>query len=689
MQSVRIGLRKAFIITWTVMGATLWAVLPVWASTSTTLTLTSGSGDAVTINLSAKANSKIQLSYLPAGAATLQTVVLGSTDADGHHTTSLSSGGYGIPQGSPVFASVAGVQSSMGLWPSYTSSLSLSKNSLQLAVGQSFSVSGSSTLILSANSNTAGIATALSGSKVTITGLTSGSGTVTVCAVNAGCQSIAVEVGAQSGQTQIIFSPENPVMNVGESKTIVILGGGTNGYIFSSNSKPNVVDAKLSGSLRSLALYGSSAGSSNIIMCSVDIPSNCSTLSVTVFDTTAQSLSFTPSSLTLVPGVSQQVTVSGESTNQYYISSNSNSSVAAVVLNGAILTVAGGAAAGTTTITVCSATTNNRCGTLTVTLNLASTEGSSTALGFSQNVVVVPQDESTTVTVTGGGSSGYSVASNSNPSAVTATIAGSGKVVNLRGNAVGSSVVGICSATVGSTCASIYVTVSAGLPTIVLSPSSSALTKGSKILVAVSGGSSTTTIFSNTNPGVASAALSGDGKGIVVTGGTTAGNTTITICPTDAMTSKCVAFIASNNQADATPASPITIGIQLLKADGDPRVFVIADGKKQWIRTEAEFLGAGYKWSNVRAASAAVLASYPEIPSSAVPEQSRLTVSKIKISGTPALNVRQSNTVKSKAIGTVKKDQVLTVLEIKDGWYKVQHSKSAAGWISAYYTTKQ
>lgn len=659
--------------------------LPAQAATTTVLTLAHTIGDTVQVSVTAEATAQIKLSYLPPGAATLSTIIVGTTDSAGKFSTSLSSGGYGIPAGSPVFATVSGVQSPMGLWPTYTSTLTLNKTNIQVAVGQHVAIGGSAALILATNSEPSIMTTSVSGSQITITGVSSGSGTVTVCAMNAGCRSIAVEVGAQTGQTQITFSPENPVLTVGQSSTVVVLGGGTNGYSITTNTNASVVDPSFGGGYRALYLYANAAGSSTLTICSLETSTNCSNLVVTVLDTVSKTFSFTPNNLTLIPGLTQSSTVSGGPDNSYYISSNTNSGIAQASMVGSVVNVVGGNTAGTATITVCSATVSNRCGALSVTVNNANTGSSSTTIAFSQNVVTVPAGETTTVTVTGGNNSGYSVSSNSNSSVVTATVNGSSNIVNLTGSAMGSSIVSICSTSAGTTCASLYVTVTASLPTIVLSPSTTTITPGSKTLVSVTGGSSTTTIKSNTNSSVASATLSGNGTGLVLTGGSASGTTVITVCPTDSITSKCVTLTATVLGAvsppTVTPTAPSpTQTVVLLKVEGDPKVYRIMDGKKYWIKTEAEFIAGGYKWNDITLTTVAGLALYPDAVT--------LVVS-VKITGTLMLNVRQSNSVKSAIMGKVRKDQIFTVLEEKGGWYKIQASSKVIGWISGAYATKQ
>jgi hypothetical protein len=51
----------------------------------------------------------------------------------------------------------------------------------------------------------------------------------------------------------------------------------------------------------------------------------------------------------------------------------------------------------------------------------------------------------------------------------------------------------------------------------------------------------------------------------------------------------------------------------LVTSPGDPKVYVIFDGKKKWISTAKEFGAMGYKWENVTTVGAEVLAQYPDL----------------------------------------------------------------------------
>lgn len=52
--------------------------------------------------------------------------------------------------------------------------------------------------------------------------------------------------------------------------------------------------------------------------------------------------------------------------------------------------------------------------------------------------------------------------------------------------------------------------------------------------------------------------------------------------------------------------------IQLLRATGDPKVYVIVSGKKKWIASPAEFNTAGYRWSDIEEVSKETLNAYPD-----------------------------------------------------------------------------
>lgn len=522
------------------------------ASSPATLSLTAQSGDNVRVAVTGEPSTTIRLSFLPQGASTVTTIIFGTTDSNGNFSTSISSGGYGIPQGSPAYVTVNGMQSQTMLWPTYTSSLTLSKTNVNVAVGQSIAVTGSNALILAANGMSSVIGAVLSGSQVTITGLSAGSGALALCGANVGCQSISVVVGGSTSDTQVSFSMNNFTINDGQSRNIDIYGGSNNGFNIKSNSNPSALTASISGTSNVVSLYGNhTPGTATLVICSRDLDTNCANLNITVLSSTINTLSFSPNDITLNPGISQNVIVSGGPDNLYYISSNSNSGVVSATISGNTLTLVGGSNSGSAVVSVCSATVNATCGNISITLNLNSTTASETNLSFSQNVVSVAKNDSTNVTVTGGSRSGYVITANSNPSIVTANITGNTNIIAIHGTETGSSIITVCSASGGSICSSIYVTVGQEMSAISFSQSKAVLTPGIKSLITINGGSGTGKVISlNSNPNAIIATLNNEGNVLTLSGGSVSGTSAITICSATYSTN-----CATLNATYSTPTS--------------------------------------------------------------------------------------------------------------------------------------
>jgi hypothetical protein len=532
-----------------------------------TLTLTTISGDNVRVGVSGEPSSSIRLSFLPSGATTVTSITIGTTDASGNFSTSISSGGYGIPQGSPAYVTVNGMQSVTSLWPTYTSSLTLSKTSMNLAVGQSLTVTASNALILAANSLSSAIGTAITGSQIVVTGHASGSGTLSLCAINAGCNSISVTVGSQGDESSVTFSENNFRVSGSQRKEISIYGGAPDGYSITSNSNPSAVDASIRARGDLMVIYaGAVAGTAVITVCSKDVTSNCANLVVTsLSDSVTDILSFSLNDITLSTGMKQNVTVSGVSDNSYYISSNSNSGVVTATISGSIVTITGGTNSGTSIITVCSTTQNATCGSLNAALTINSTSASATTLSFSQNVVSIGKNETANITVNGGTGAGYVVSSNSNPAAASANISGSSNIIAIAGVEVGSSIISVCSSGSGSICSSIYVSVGVEMKAISFSQNNVSISSGNKTIISISGGSGTGKVISlNSNPQAVSAVLSSNSDVLILGGGTYSGTAAITVCSATYSTNcatlnaTCTGAVSSSNGNTNTGSSSNT-----------------------------------------------------------------------------------------------------------------------------------
>ncbi len=130
---------------------------------------------------------------------------------------------------------------------------------------------------------------------------------------------------------------------------------------------------------------------------------------------------------------------------------------------------------------------------------------------------------------------------------------------------------------------------------------------------------------------------------------------------------------------DTAPVSSVG-AVALYRADGDFKVYAVANGVKQWIKTAAEFNSKGYKWTNIVVTSPETVASYPDgVVASAT----------VKVVNTATLRVRKSNSTKGAILGSVKRNATFTVLEENAGWYKITLPSGVIGWISGLYAAKQ
>jgi len=187
-------------------------------------------------------------------------------------------------------------------------SLTFSNANPSVSVGQvmTVSISGGSGYYASGNSNSSVASQSLNGNVLTISGLQSGTTTITLCSASNGCGSLNVTVG--SGSTSVVqsvaFGVTNPTLTAGNSMNIGLSGGA--GYFVSSNANSVVAQASLSGN--TLSLYGASAGSDQITVCSQS--GGCSVLSVTVTNAGAA----TPTVVSPTPTTATPITITPATT---------------------------------------------------------------------------------------------------------------------------------------------------------------------------------------------------------------------------------------------------------------------------------------------------------------------------------------------------------------------------------------
>ncbi len=542
------------------LAATIFVCSSTHAATTPTLNLSAKTGDAIQVTATADPNTTLQLSFLPPGASQVTTLTFGTTDPSGRLVSTISSGGYGIPAGSPVYLSSNGLQSMTTIWPSYTSALSLSPSNVQIGTGQSTTVTGSSALTLAGNTNPNSINASVQSGQLRINGLNNGSGTLYVCSANVGCSSLLVTVGSQN-QTTVSLSQTTVTLTKRQTEEISIFGP-SGGFFVSSNSNPSAVTPSISGGSASLILYGTDTlGSATITVCSRSNTSSCASLTATVGGMTSGTLTFNSNNLIFTPGQNQTITISGGPDNNYYISGNSNSATVQASVSGNTLTLIGGTTAGTAVITVCSATVNATCSNLYTTTNLTGTTTTASLLSFSKNVISVAQGETATITVSGGTGLGYVISSNSNSAVISANSSSSSNTVTLYANAAsGSSVVTICATAPTTACGSIYVNATPVQTPISFSQNNIVLSPGQALNLIVTGGSASTTyrISSNSSPSVVSALLGSGNAVIALKGGASQGSAVITVCSSIDDTLCGSLYVSNTSLAATVPSTPVT-----------------------------------------------------------------------------------------------------------------------------------
>jgi len=417
-----------------------------------------GDGDSVQLNVTGDPNASVILFYTKNGAGP-QMPSIGTTNANGTLTTTISSSGYGVVVGSSVYiktGGITGTQSATIAWPAVASMLSssnmlsLSQTGLVLTLGQSATVTASnlnsSSLYLSTNSNPVIANFSASGSQITVTGISYGTTTGTFCLINnnANCGSIYVIVQNSSAQP-LTFSQSSVSISSGQTIAIQISGG--SGIYSVLNNNSGIVTTGISGSTISLTTTGTT-GSSSITVCSTDMQS-CGIINVTIG--TANSLSavsFSQSAPTMTVGQSLNISIFGPTNSLLYVASNSNPSIVQANISGNTLSLLG-IGNGSSIVNVCVSASN--CGSLTVTINSNSSNGGNLVL--SQESIYLSTGQTGNITISGG-SMPYNILSNAN-NIVQPNL--NGNVLSLYGLSTGTSLMNVCSAS--GNCATLSVNV--------------------------------------------------------------------------------------------------------------------------------------------------------------------------------------------------------------------------------------
>ena len=153
-----------------------------------------------------------------------QVHALGTTDASGSFSTTISTSQYNITPGGVTYVIVNNQNSNSIQWPytASTGSFTLSQSSVSIGVGQSAAITASvsGSLYLSSNSSSYVANASISGNQITIVGNAAGTTNMNICQVSntASCAGISVTVsGSQS--SQLTFTQNNLNMPYGQTAT--------------------------------------------------------------------------------------------------------------------------------------------------------------------------------------------------------------------------------------------------------------------------------------------------------------------------------------------------------------------------------------------------------------------------------------------------------------------------------------
>lgn len=517
----------------------LTAFVPSAFAITPTLSV-SGNGDTVTMVINGDANATVLMYYTKTSVGpTLYSI--GTTNSSGYLSVAVSTNTLGVASSSAVHVTINGVSSSDVTWPgssSSTSTITLSQTGVVLTQGGSSTITatGSSSLYLSNNTNSAIANVSISGSSITITGNTYGSTVVTICpqGYSTNCPSVYVTVQS-SGASPLYFSQSTLTIAHNQSVPVTV-SGGTGVYTVLNNSNPSYVSASLSSSTVTLNALQSS-GQASITVCSSDI-SSCGIINVTIGSTSTATLYFSQTSPTVAIGQTTTITLSGGGSSSYYVSSNSNTSVVQATISGTNLNLYG-ILSGTSTVNVCSSL--GSCNSLLVTVSYISSGGS---LTLSQSSVSLLIGQSVSITVSGG-STPYNISSTAGNIFQSSL---NGNIITLSGVSAGSSSMLVCSS--GAACVNLSVTVSSTTTTgnPVLSPNSVSLNQGGSQSVTVSGNGGYY-VSGNTNSSVASATINGT---VITVNALSIGTTNVSICQNGGLCSILYVTVASSGATTTT-----------------------------------------------------------------------------------------------------------------------------------------
>ncbi|MDD2680801.1 MAG: hypothetical protein PHE20_01705 [Patescibacteria group bacterium] len=530
-------MRKTFLLSLAIAASAVFIFFnPVQAAVPT-LSLSSLDSDNVQVTVNGDADAPIFLFFYKTDGTTLMSRI-GTTNASGYYSGSISSSNLAISPESIVHVIVNNQNSAQKTWPIGNSNgtsggaLSLSQTGVVMKVANSLNLSvynaGTQSLYLLNNSNPQIVNVNInSNSQVNLVANTYGQTVVTVCALGttSNCASVYVTVQNASAQA-LTFSQSTLTIAYGQSSTVSILNG-SGAYTIVNNSNPSVIQSSLSASTITLTA-NNNAGSASLTVCSADM-SACGIINASAGTSNSASLSFSQSSPTVYIGQSQNITISGGS--NYNISSNSNSNILNASISGSSL-VLNGNQAGSSTITVCAS--NGNCASLTATVSLATAGG---ALTLSQTSLWLQIGQAVSVVISGG-STPYSLGVNSGIFSSSLN----NNILTLTGVAAGSGTLDVCSA--GGACVSLSVLVN-GVATntqLTFSNNNLSLTPAAQTSVSLFGNGGYY-VSNSTNQNVATVTVTDSTAAVKAI---SAGSANATICQTGGQCSVLYISVVSN-----------------------------------------------------------------------------------------------------------------------------------------------
>lgn len=537
-------------------------------------------------------------------SSVIQTNISGATVT---LSTSASSGSSAITVCSSDMLSCGIINASAG--SSSTVPVSFSQTNPTISLGQSLNISlsggNSASYYLSSNSNSAAVQASISGSVLTIVGNTNGSSTLSVCSSSGSCGFLTVTVQYVSSGGTIQLSQNTISLLVGQVMSVTVTGGSTPYNLGTYQS--SLFQASLNSNI--VTISGLSAGSGVLNVCSAG--GSCASLTVVVNNSgSGTPMSFSQSTLSLSPGSSGAVTITGA--GGYYVSNSSNPAVASVLISGSTAIVTGNST-GNDNVSICQS--GGQCAILFVTVS--SSASSNSIPTFSPSSPSVAAGQSVNVSISSASAGNYYVSANSNTSVATVSLNNS--ILTVSGQSSGTATIVVCASS--GICGPLTVTViPAGSSSISLSPATASLAVGQNFTVNISGGSGYY-VSANSNQSVAGAQLSGS---VLTISGLAAGSSSVGVCQSNGQCATLPVTVSDSSSGSASSTSPAGSGSsaqsvyssgQLISENGT--IYIVYKNTKVGFANAKAFLGLGFKFSDVTAAGSSGLAVSERVVTSA------------------------------------------------------------------------